>query len=233
MADFPNSWPPHIFFALEALANLCLQAPNVTGGDLPVSDNSFTLIPTNQLGLTEDQVAPQTLGGNRTAPRGSDINVVNGTVTNGGNKIEGEGWASQLQRELANRYMTSVYCSWYATGGSLPGLLPRLPDATLNLTKSIGQTGNLFEKFSALDSDSSGRGGEYVVQAGFGWTNGVALWVGAKFKDVLVQPNCPPIAEETVSTGNQVGGTTTVLMINTAFALLTCSIAITGLSVGW
>ncbi len=72
-----------------------------------------------------------------------------------------------------------------------------------------------------------------MVQAGFGWTNGVALWVGAKFKDVLVQPNCPPIAEEIVSTINPAGGTANVLMVNTAFALLTCSIVITGLSVGW
>lgn len=191
--DFPNSWPPHIYFILEALANLDLQAPDVTDGDLPTSNNSFTLIPTNQLGVTEEQLPLQTLGGNRTAPRGSDINAVDGTVANGGNKTDGEGWAAQLQREVANRYITSVYCSWYATGGSLPGLLPRLPDATLNLTHSLGQTGNLFEKFSALDSDSSGRGGEYVVQAGFGWTNGVALWVGAKYKDVLVKPNCPPI----------------------------------------
>jgi len=214
-----------------------LQAPSVTDGDLPVSNNSFTLIPTNQLGLTEDQVPLQTLGGSRTAPRGSDINTVNGTfngtVTNGGNKIEGEGWASQLQREIANRYIASVYCNWYATGGSLPRLLPRLPDTTLNLTKSIGQTGNLFEKFSALDIDRSGQGGEYVVQAGFGWTNGVALWVGAKFKHVLVQPNCPPITEELVSTGNLAVGTAKTLMINTAFALLTSSIVITGLSVGW
>jgi len=209
-----------------------LQAPSVAGGDLPVSNNSFTLIPTNQLGLTEDQVPLQPLGGSHIAPHGSDINTVNGTVTNGGNKIEGEGWASQLQRELANRYMTSVYCSWYATGGSLPGLLPRLPDATLNLTKSIDQTGNLFEKFSALDIDSSGRGGEYVVQAGFGWTNGVALWVGAKFKDVLVQPICPPIVEELVNTGNLAVGTARTLMVNTAFALIT-SIVITGLSVKW
>ena len=208
-----------------------MQAPNVTSGNLPTSDNSFTLIPTNQLGLTEGQVPLQTLGGNRTAPRGSDINAVNGTVTNGGNKIEGEGWASQLQRELANRYITSVYCSWYATGGSLPGLLPRLPDATLNLTHSLGHIGNLFEKFSALDSDSSGRGGEYTVQAGFGWTNGVALWVGARFKDVLVQPNCPPIVDESVSTGSHGGAAN--LMVNKVSALFTSSIVIAVLSVGW
>ena len=192
--DFPNSWPQHIYFALEGLANLVEACPpETTDGDLPSSNNSYTLIPANQLGLTEEQVPLQTLGGNRTAPRALDINTVNGTVTNGGNKIEGEGWASQLQRELANRYISSAYCSWYATGGSLPGLLPRLPDTTLNLTHSLGQNGHLFEKFSALDIDSGGSGGEYVVQAGFGWTNGIALWIGAKYKDVLVQPNCPPI----------------------------------------
>jgi alpha,alpha-trehalase len=189
--DFPNSWPQHIYFALEGLANL---PPEVTGGDLPLSNNSFTLMPTNQLGLTEDKVPLQPLSGGGTAPRGSDINTLDRTVTNGGNKIEGEGWAAQLQRELANRYIASVFCSWYATGGALPGLLPRLPDAALNLTHSANQTGHLFEKLSAVDVDSSGSGGEYVIQAGFGWTNGVALWIGAKFKDVLVRPNCPTVA---------------------------------------
>jgi alpha,alpha-trehalase len=92
--------------------------------------------------------------------------------------------------------VTSVYCSWYATGGSLPGLLPRLSNSTLNLTDSTDQNGHLFEKFSALDVDSSGSGGEYRVQAGFGWTNGVLLWVASEFKDGLVQPTCPNVTQE-------------------------------------
>ena len=113
-----------------------------------------------------------------------------------------EGWAKALQREIANRYVTSVFCSWYATGGSLPnGLLPRLPNSTLQLTQSVDQDGHLFEKFSALDVDSAGRGGEYAVQAGFGWTNGVLLWVVEQYKDVLVRPTCPTITVET--TGQQ------------------------------
>ena len=36
----------------------------------------------------------------------------------------------------------------------------------------------MFEKFSIADIDSAGRGGEYTVQAGFGWTNGVVLTRG-------------------------------------------------------
>ena len=44
----------------------------------------------------------------------------------------------------------------------------------------------MFEKFSISDIDSAGRGGEYTVQAGFGWTNGVVLIVASEFGDVLV-----------------------------------------------
>lgn len=33
----------------------------------------------------------------------------------------------------------------------------------------------MFEKYDAVDPGKFGGGGEYVVQAGFGWTNGVAL----------------------------------------------------------
>ncbi len=49
----------------------------------------------------------------------------------------------------------------------------------------------MFEKFAIGDVDSSGRGGEYTVQAGFGWTNGVVLWVASTFGEQLVAPVCP------------------------------------------
>ena len=65
----------------------------------------------------------------------------------------------------------------------------------------------MFEKFSALDVDSAGRGGEYAVQAGFGWTNGVLLWVASEYKDVLVKPTCPNITEQIgASNANAVNG---------------------------
>jgi alpha,alpha-trehalase len=51
----------------------------------------------------------------------------------------------------------------------------------------------MYEKFSNLNVDSSGSGGEYTVQAGFGWTNGVLLWVAANYGQVLVAPQCPPL----------------------------------------
>lgn len=137
---------------------------------------------------------------------GADINTLNGTVVNGGNSSSGEGWTATLGREVANRYFTSVLCSWHATGGSIPGLLPRLPNSELNLTNSINNTGNMYEKFSILNVDSSGSGGEYTVQAGFGWTNGVLLWVAANYGHLLVAPECPMLVAMTTSSSTSSSG---------------------------
>lgn len=61
----------------------------------------------------------------------------------------------------------------------------------------------MFEKFSATDIDSAGRGGEYTVQAGFGWTNGVVLWVASTYGNVLVAPTCPSLlVEASITSGN-------------------------------
>ena len=53
----------------------------------------------------------------------------------------------------------------------------------------------MFEKFSVLDVDSAGRGGEYTVQAGFGWTNGVLLWVAGNYGGVIDAPSCPSLED--------------------------------------
>ena len=65
----------------------------------------------------------------------------------------------------------------------------------------------MFEKFSISDVDSAGRGGEYTVQAGFGWTNGVVLWVASTYGDVLVAPQCPDLLAEGTSTSTSTSGT--------------------------
>lgn len=135
--DFPNAWPPHQHIALAALRNL---PSNLTTNSLP-GGNSFDLVPSGQLGITEDQLLPQnTIDGGDVK---GDINKLNGTVVNGGTAVNGEGWSQTLQRELANRYTAAAFCSWYATGGSIPNLLPRRPDEQLNLTGSLNNTGNV------------------------------------------------------------------------------------------
>ncbi|KAF9018966.1 glycoside hydrolase family 37 protein [Hymenopellis radicata] len=203
--DYPNAWPPHQYILLQALRAL---PNNITSAALiaPLSNEStFNLLPQGQLGITETQLPGQTLhlGNNATGSGpGADINTLNGTIVNGGNATDGEGWADVLGRELANRYLTSAFCSWRATGGSIDGLVPRLSDQALNATNSVNNTGNMFEKFSSLDVDSAGRGGEYTVQAGFGWTNGVVLWVASVYGNVLVAPVCPVLEGETDASGD-------------------------------
>ncbi|KAF9232312.1 glycoside hydrolase family 37 protein [Melanogaster broomeanus] len=197
--DSPNAWPPHQYIIISALEAL---PSNLTTDPLPTpgaGQSTYDLIPSGQLNFTEAQLPGQPLRGAQASQNitatgpGADVNQLSGTVVNGGNATTGEGWAATLKREMANRYYTSVFCSWHATGGSIPNLLPQLPASELNLTGSIGNTGNMFEKFSNLDVDSSGYGGEYTVQAGFGWTNGVLLWVAANYGKQLVAPQCPAL----------------------------------------
>ncbi|KAI9566279.1 glycoside hydrolase family 37 protein [Boletus coccyginus] len=209
--DAPNAWPPHqhiIISALEALPS------DITTNALPTpgsGQSAYNLIPAGQLNFTEAQLPGQPYHDGQTSVNvtatgpGADVNQLNGTVVNGGNATAGEGWAATLKREMANRYITSVLCSWYATGGSIPGMLPQLPASQLNLTDSVNNTGNMYEKFSNLNVDSSGYGGEYTVQAGFGWTNGVLLWVAANYGQLLVAPQCPPLVASTSSTSGAAG----------------------------
>ncbi|KAI0322093.1 glycoside hydrolase family 37 protein [Amylostereum chailletii] len=204
--DAPNAWPPHQYIALQALRAL---PANVSSSTLPVPpDNAsaYALVPFGQLGVYEEDLPAQPLGAGVNASRtgqAADVNVIGGTVINGGNGTDGEGWRDVLVRELANRYFTSVLCSWYSTGGEIPGFLPRLSDEALALSGSVNNTGNMFEKFSIQDIDVGGSGGEYTVQAGFGWTNGVVLWVASNFGGLLVAPTCPnPLSEATTSTAS-------------------------------
>ncbi|KAG8892190.1 hypothetical protein FRC01_014297, partial [Tulasnella sp. 417] len=59
--------------------------------------------------------------------------------------------------------------------------------------------------FNLLDIDAAGSGGEYTVQAGFGWTNGVALWVADNFGQVIESPKCPAIDVQQASSKKRWG----------------------------
>ncbi|KAJ9092112.1 hypothetical protein QFC21_006978 [Naganishia friedmannii] len=53
--------------------------------------------------------------------------------------------------------------------------------------------GHVFEKFSLVDPDAAGGGGEYTVVIGFGWSNGVILHTAGEYGQYLVPPSCPLI----------------------------------------
>ncbi|KAG8998439.1 hypothetical protein FRB90_012305 [Tulasnella sp. 427] len=181
--DAPNTWPPHQYIVMEALNNVPKNVSTQAYPALSSNTTSWSLVPSNQLGLDESQLPVQTLaaGGNAQG----DVNWNNGTWTSGGAVNGTEKWNEALLRGMANRY---------STGGSIPGLLNQLSPQELNATHSDPtSTGHMYEKFNLLDVDAAGSGGEYTVQAGFGWTNGAVLWVAANHGKLLQQPNCPAI----------------------------------------
>lgn len=88
-----------------------------------------------------------------------------------------------LALQVAQRYLDSTFCTWYATGGSTsqtPKLAGLGPEAA----------GTMFEKYSDSATNVAGGGGEYEVVEGFGWTNGVLIWAVDKFAGHLKTPNC-------------------------------------------
>ncbi|KAI8866956.1 glycoside hydrolase [Ramicandelaber brevisporus] len=88
---------------------------------------------------------------------------------------------SDTAKELAQRYVSTVFCGWYATGGSIDNFLPKIANVT--------DDGHIFEKQSATAIGQAGGGGEYTVQTGFGWSNGVLLWLLEKYGKDIVHPN--------------------------------------------
>ena len=114
--DAPNTWPPHQYIALQALAAIPSAAAAGARPSPPSGQSTFALIPAGQLGLSEDALPGQpilTTSGNASRTGATaDLSKSGNTVVNGGNATNGENWRDALTRELANRYMTSAFCSW-------------------------------------------------------------------------------------------------------------------------
>lgn len=155
--DFPNVWPNHVRgyscridltpdTTIKAFETLGLLVPNAT--TLPNVSATFADIPAGQLGL--DAAA---------LPLQPAETVGNTSLWAGGAQNP---WPLQLSIEVANRYLTDAFCSWYSTGGSLPGVLEQLPISDLNSTGTYTSDakGHMFEKFNVTDPDAAGGGGE-------------------------------------------------------------------------
>ena len=56
-----------------------------------------------------------------------------------------------------------------------------------NVQSSWLSSGGLYEKYSC-EEVGQGGGGEYTVQTGFGWTNGVSLSLLARYPDLSSAP---------------------------------------------
>ncbi|EJT47475.1 hypothetical protein A1Q1_03730 [Trichosporon asahii var. asahii CBS 2479] len=204
--DFPNVWPLHVYTTIKGLDTLERTIKNASV--LPqLSLTNFSAVTPNQLGMNETQLPPQPAStrGNVTYANQTQhlLNAAAGTLP----------WPRGLALEIAARYLNSAFCSWYSTGGQLNGTLQRLPLSELNATGTYHEEpgvegGKMFEKFNITDLDAAGGGGEYTVQVGFGWTNGVVLWAAERFGQYLRTPTCPLILitqNNGTSSGNSTG----------------------------
>jgi len=77
-------------------------------------------------------------------------------------KLKGYSEAEILAKDIAFKYIINAYC-------------------TSELNKEIGEKVRMYEKFNAVEIGKPGSGGEYTVQTGFGWSNGVLLWLMEKY----------------------------------------------------
>jgi alpha,alpha-trehalase len=77
--------------------------------------------------------------------------------------------ATAMADQLALAWFNSNYCAWEAT---------------------LSQGGLFFEKYDVTKPGSAGGGGEYEVQAGFGWTNGVLLKLLKTRSHLFEIPHC-------------------------------------------
>ncbi|EPQ31954.1 uncharacterized protein PFL1_00153 [Pseudozyma flocculosa PF-1] len=218
--DEPNSWPPLVYIALQSLRSV--PAMLARGTALPAPNGTFDLIPSesfggsnsvNQLGQTEETLPPQPVEYSNSTVDVTDAGATQADnptlhvdpLMNAGNETTTESWRDELVRELANRYVASALCSWRATGGKLnttdPSLAP-VPEDILKANGFENGTGAMFEKFSAESVDQAGGGGEYDVQLGFGWSNGVLIYIGGELGQLLNRPECPPVVAKDTTTAS-------------------------------
>jgi alpha,alpha-trehalase len=102
-------------------------------------------------------------------------------------------WTQELALNLSQRYVDSAFCTWRVTGGSTPDF-PKLEGVASDAV------GTIFEKYNDTTTNAAGGGGEYEVVEGFGWSNGVLIWVADKFGQNLTMPECGNITAADVST---------------------------------
>jgi alpha,alpha-trehalase len=101
-------------------------------------------------------------------------------------------WTQELALNLSQRYIDSTFCTWRVTGGDTEDL-PQLEGA------DPAANGTMFEKYADNSTNAAGGGGEYEVVEGFGWSNGVLIWMGDVFGEVLKTPECGNITAATVN----------------------------------
>lgn len=87
--------------------------------------------------------------------------------------------------------------------------------------KAWKSTGHMFEKFNVSVHGAPGGGGEYKIQIGFGWTNGVVLDMLRRYPDGLVSGETPTVTRSSLPVVKAEG-----FKVPVTFASLFCSIVL-------
>ncbi|KAJ9067325.1 hypothetical protein DSO57_1000904 [Entomophthora muscae] len=90
-----------------------------------------------------------------------------------------------ITHQVAQTYVNTTFCAWYNSGGSVQGSLPKKAGL------SEQQTGYMYEKYNVTVMGGAGGGGEYEIQTGFGWSNGVLIHLLGKFGHEFHAPEKP------------------------------------------
>lgn len=139
---------PTVFISLGAVRALPSNVTSAAFGNYSQQVLDFGYLPPGHFGniTAKDQLPQQNV-------LGGGANITNVTsfseLGNVGNLTDSNvTWAEGLATALANRYISAAFCSWFSTGGSIPGLLNQLPEADLNATKSV----SIVSQFSAWEA---------------------------------------------------------------------------------
>lgn len=125
--DGESSWPPFPWIAAKAVEGLPSNVTKSSFQSFGAKVSNFSFIPPGHFGLKNEEDLPQQPRLDGSSNFTSAI-VPFGTVGNMGNYsvTKDKSWKQGLTIAIANRYTAAAFCSWYATAGSIPGLLGRV-----------------------------------------------------------------------------------------------------------
>ncbi len=89
-------------------------------------------------------------------------------------------------------------CHWMAVNGLIryghDQLAQEIAERWIGLNQDVyNRTGKMMEKYNVVNTELEAGGGEYTLQDGFGWTNGVAI---AFLKNALITETDTPLIKE-------------------------------------
>ncbi|KAJ8918740.1 hypothetical protein NQ315_015060 [Exocentrus adspersus] len=98
--------------------------------------------------------------------------------------------------------------------------------------KAYKETDAMYEKYDATVPGGHGGGGEYEVQLGFGWTNGIIMDLLSRYSNELTADDPPPSTEDPSSSTQALPGTSSSSISSITTALIALLVSLTAGFIG-